>query len=299
MTKQFLLKELHRFVKEYHKPPTFREFAKAKTYPAPITAIKEFGTWNKFLTGGNLKVRQHRYDTNTLLRWLRSYKLEHGRNPTHRNIPGGMYQAMLTAFGNIKTAFEISRTFTTITNLNYSKIPTKQTLQKAVKMFIKKQKRNPSLKDIDTKKLPFKHWHFIMNGGVTQFWSNEYPSTNIFTTYATYTAKDGHKCFSLSECILDDWFSKHNIRHKKEIHYPQDNRLNSYNNLRCDWFLIKTKQYVEFAGIYGNSTYLKRLKRKRGLAKKYKMNLIILTINDINSNGHLNEKRLKSLFVTK
>ena len=136
-----------------------------------------------------------------------------------------------------------------------------------------------------------------MRGGISQFWSSKYPSTSIYSTYAIYIAKDGHKCFSRSELFIDNFLYKHKIMHDKEINYVFDKKLNPKGNLRCDFFIKNT--YIEFAGIWGNAKYTERLIRKAKLAKKMKKQFMILKINDIMTNGQLDETHLMSLFVTK
>lgn len=292
MNKQHILNELNRYFKEYGKSPTFRSFAKAKTYPAPATVVQCFGTWNVALTEAKLPLRQNRFATPYLLEWLRTFKHKKNRLPTHREIPGGIRQAMCTAFGSVRGAFKYRGK---ITNINENTLPSKKELQKAVNVFIKKHHYNPSISDIT--KLGYKKFHFTMHGGITNFWSKKYPSTSIYTTYATYIANDGHKCLSKSELLIDNFLSEYKIPHEKEINYAHDKKLNSKGNLRCD-FLINDV-YVEFAGIWNNKKYTARLKRKQRIAKKMKKTLVILYINDIFTNGQRNDKRMLSLLVPK
>jgi hypothetical protein len=294
MTKQFLIHELTRYYVQYSKSPTFRDMADADTYPAPITFVKTFGTWNNALRAANLIVRQHRYHLKELQNWLLNFKIKHNRLPKHREIPGGIRQGMVSAFGNLRNCF--MKINSSSIDINKSKIPTINNIRKEIKLFIYKHKRNPTLIDVKNKAFTFNNFHINMVGGISQFYSKKFPSNNIYTTYCRYKAKDNHLCYSQTELHLDNWFFDHKIKHAKEVRYPKD-KLNPKNNLRCDF--IVNGIWVEFAGIYGNSNYLKRLKRKRRLASKYKIPLIILTVNDVLSNGKLNEKRLFALFVSK
>jgi hypothetical protein len=292
MNTQYLINELRRYHKEFDESPTFRSFAKASTYPAPITVVKAFGTWNAGLTAAQLPHRQERYDTKNLFEWIQQFRLQHGRDPKHREIPNGIRQGLMTAYGTIKKALAAKYT---PNNLNESKLPTTQQLAKAVKRFISKHKRNPSLTDIS--ELGYRRFHFIMHGGIAQFWSSKYPSTNIFTTYAHYIADDGHICFSKCELLLDNFLTKHKIPHDKEVCYMFDKKLNPKGNLRCDFVIHDV--YVEFAGMYKNTAYDARLERKKLLAKKAGHKFLVLYINDLMTNGHINTKRLLSLLITK
>jgi hypothetical protein len=295
MTKQFLINELHRYFKEFKKSPTFREMNLAKDYPAPITFVKCFGTWNNSLREANLIIRQNRYSPEELAQWLIAFKLKYKRLPKHREITPGISQGAITAYGSIANYFKSFNK--PIKNKNVSKIPSKLLIRKEINKFINKHKRNPSLLDVRKGIFTFNNFHIIMHGGILQFYSNRYPGNNIFTNYCKYIAEDGHTCYSQSEMYLDDWLHHHHVNHTREINYPKDKKLNPKNNLRCD-FVIDSL-WIEFSGIYGNSKYLQRLKRKQRLAKKYNIDLIILTVNDVLSNGKLNDKRLNALFVAK
>jgi hypothetical protein len=50
-----LIEFLRRFHKENGKPPSSPDFRKNKDYPAPITYLKRFGSWNKALKKQDLR----------------------------------------------------------------------------------------------------------------------------------------------------------------------------------------------------------------------------------------------------
>lgn len=73
-------------------------------------------------------------------------------------------------------------------------------------------------------------------------------------------AKDGHKCDSLAEKIIDDWLSKKKIVHARNYSYPSNDRFTVDFKIGDYW--------VEFFGLYGeNAQYDLLMKRKLKLVK--------------------------------
>jgi hypothetical protein len=58
-------------------------------------------------------------------------------------------------------------------------------------------------------------------------------------------AKDGHQCDSISEAIIDNWLTSHNIRHERNVSYPSTNH-------RADWGL-GIKYFIEYFGLANDS----------------------------------------------
>ena len=84
-----------------------------------------------------------------------------------------------------------------------------------------------------------------------------------------YVAKDGHKCDSLAEKIIDEWFRSKNISHERSVPYPEGYKLT------CDFVVNKT--FIEFFGLEGELREYDRLvKLKRRLSRKHKFKLIEL-----------------------
>ncbi len=84
-----------------------------------------------------------------------------------------------------------------------------------------------------------------------------------------HDAQDGHICDSLSEKIIDDWLHSKNIKHMRNVSYPQ------YKRMTCD-FLVD-KYFIEFFGLEKDlKRYDEIVKLKRKLSKKYNLNLIEL-----------------------
>lgn len=82
-----------------------------------------------------------------------------------------------------------------------------------------------------------------------------------------YIAKDGHKCDSLAEKIIDEWFRSKSISHERSIPYPE------FERMTCDF--VVGKFFIEFFGLEGELREYDRLANlKRRLSKKYKFKLI-------------------------
>jgi YHS domain-containing protein len=97
-----------------------------------------------------------------------------------------------------------------------------------------------------------------------------------------FIAKDGHRCDSFAEKIIDDWLTSRKIKHQKEIPYPE-NRL-----LSAD-FAVGNK-FIEYFGLNGIIPYYDKLiKEKRKLSKKYKLSLIEIYPKDLFPVNHLSE----------
>jgi len=84
-----------------------------------------------------------------------------------------------------------------------------------------------------------------------------------------YTAKDGHKCDSLAEKIIDEWLHSKGIRHNRSVPYPEGHKLT------CDF--VVNNIFIEFFGLEGElKEYDRLVKLKRRLSRKHKFKLIEL-----------------------
>lgn len=97
-----------------------------------------------------------------------------------------------------------------------------------------------------------------------------------------HIAKDGHKCDSLTEKIIDDWLCSKEIPHERTVPYPEQSKMT------CDF---KVGQYfIEFFGLDGqHKDYSRLANKKRLLAKKYGLNLIEIIPRDIFPKNHLEQ----------
>lgn len=97
-----------------------------------------------------------------------------------------------------------------------------------------------------------------------------------------YIAKDGHKCDSLAEKIIDDWLFAHNIDHKRRIEYPGNHSLN------VDF--VVGDYWVEFFGLAGEHKRYDELRlEKIKLVEKYRLKLIEIYPNHLFPKNKLNQ----------
>ena|SRR3989344_7644990 len=125
-----------------------------------------------------------------------------------------------------------------------------------------------------TARLTFGSWNkAIKAAGFT-------PNPVMFTRH--YESKDGHKCDSFAEKIIDDWLFENNIAHEVHVPYPD------FPEFKSD-FLIKGI-FIEFFGLDGQHKKYSRLaKQKRGLAKKYNVKMIEIYPKDIYPKNNLDK----------
>lgn len=89
-----------------------------------------------------------------------------------------------------------------------------------------------------------------------------------------HMAKDGHKCDSLAEKIIDDWLFKKNIVHARRIPYPDGQRLTADFMIGNYW--------IEFFGLYGKHKRYDQLRKlKLKIAKTRKLKLIEIYPKDL------------------
>ena len=83
-------------------------------------------------------------------------------------------------------------------------------------------------------------------------------------------ALDGHLCDSVSELLIDNWFTKNNIGHERNVSYPDTNH-------KADWGInFKGKTiFVEYFGLAKDSPrYDRSIAKKKTLCCKHKIKLI-------------------------
>jgi len=98
-----------------------------------------------------------------------------------------------------------------------------------------------------------------------------------------YIAKDGDKCDSLAEKIIDDYLSKRDIKHTRNFPYPGN------DGFTVDFRVGKI--WIEFFGLSGQlKRYDELMKRKLKLAKKLGINLIKIYPKDLFPKSKLSDK---------
>lgn len=86
-------------------------------------------------------------------------------------------------------------------------------------------------------------------------------------------AKDGHICNSVSELIIDNWLSAHDIQHIKEASYPR-------GKFSADWKISST--LVEYFGLAKDSErYDQEIKKKQQICTESNTNLVEIYSKDL------------------
>ena len=93
-------------------------------------------------------------------------------------------------------------------------------------------------------------------------------------------ATDGHRCRSLLEKSIDDWFSANGLAHDCEPLWPAHPKLNPSGRQRADWRL-PSGAYVECAGMLEDPSYRKKIAKKQELARALGIDLYVVAPSDL------------------
>ncbi len=97
-------------------------------------------------------------------------------------------------------------------------------------------------------------------------------------------AFDGHLCDSISEAIIDNWFTVNKVLHKREVAYPGTNH-------KADWGLKENEVFVEYFGLAKDCRrYDLTIEEKRGLCRRHNIRLVEIYPSDLYPNIRLDEK---------
>lgn len=96
-------------------------------------------------------------------------------------------------------------------------------------------------------------------------------------------AKDGHECDSISEILIDNWLTEHNISHVRDEKYPTTNH-------KADW-AIGDNVFIEYFGLVKDSPrYDREIKLKKRLCKKNAIKLIEIYPKDLYPKNSLDNR---------
>lgn len=158
---------------------------------------------------------------------------------------------------------------------------TKENLLEKIKDFHKRNGRMPLKREFNMHhefKRHFKSWNSAIREAGFK------PNPELFAH--KFTAKDGHRCDSFTEKVIDDWLYRNKIPHQRNFPYQK-------TRMTAD-FLLPNNRIVEFFGLAGEQkVYDKIISRKRDLAKRLHLHLIEVYPKDIYPQNHL--KRLLSI----
>lgn len=89
-----------------------------------------------------------------------------------------------------------------------------------------------------------------------------------------YRSVDNHLCDSLAEKIIDDYFYKNSVPHKRNVPYP------SHPKLKADFVVEDT--FIEYFGLSGEiDSYDAAISRKRKICSERNIRLIEIYPNDL------------------
>lgn len=158
-----------------------------------------------------------------------------------------------------------------------STIPAEELISK-IKTFVKKNGRIPLKREMvnyHATRSRFGSWNNAIKAAGFD------PNPVMFAN--KHIAKDGHKCDSLAEKIIDDWLYAGKIAHERSIHYPGNDGLTSDFLLGDYW--------IEFFGLYGEHKRYDELREKKlKIAKKYRLKLIGIYPEDLFPKNRLLER---------
>ena len=157
-------------------------------------------------------------------------------------------------------------------------IVTKKQIIIFIKNFVSKNNRIPFKKE-------YRHYNATRNRYGTWNYAVEAagfePNPVMFAN--KHIAKDGHKCDSLSEKIIDDWFYSKNIEHEINVKYPGKNGFTADFKVGNWW--------VEFFGLEGGFKKYDVVKnRKLKIAKKFNLKLIDLHPGELFPKSNIEKK---------
>jgi len=88
---------------------------------------------------------------------------------------------------------------------------------------------------------------------------------------SSYLCSDGHVVRSLSECIIDNFFTKNGIVHK----YEDIILKTAGKKFKYDWYLKEVDIYIEFFGFSGKK-YKETMAEKKTFYRKNKLKMVSL-----------------------
>lgn len=147
---------------------------------------------------------------------------------------------------------------------------TKKDLVEMVHRFRKTNSRIPIKREFNN------HWQSIRRifGSWNSLVEKAGYEKNLVLFSKKYVANDGHKCDSLSEKIIDDWFYARKLNYEINFPYP--------GNFRFTVDFKVNEYWIEFFGLSGELKSYDRLKTKKlKIAKQNNLNLVELYPKDL------------------
>lgn len=97
-------------------------------------------------------------------------------------------------------------------------------------------------------------------------------------------ARDGHRCDSISEAIIDNWLTRNDVQHERDVSYPKTNH-------KADWKLTNERIFVEYFGLAKDSPrYDRSIEEKKELCRQHRIRLIEIYPQDLYPKIRLEDK---------
>lgn len=184
-----------------------------------------------------------------------------------------------------KRQFTSNKKYCSVICKNKGQTLTKESIVKAIKSFYNKTGRIPLKREFNSSaaRSRFANWNNAIKAAGLE------PNQVLFAK--KHIAKDGHKCDSLAERIVDDWLYKKDIKHERSISYPSNNKLTAD-------FLVEG-YFIEFFGLHGkHKRYDQLMNNKLKIARENNLKLIGIYPQDLFPTNKLDEilksfKRIK------
>jgi hypothetical protein len=170
-TDEFLIAELHRFVKENHRNPIHDDFMNNPEYPSAPTYVVHFGSWNASLERAGLNLnRCYNRDPDFLISELYRFIEENGRSPCCRDMNNENGYPCVNLYVDVFGGWNESLQKAGI-DVYTGKIYTKDVLISELLRFVDEFDRVPTTRDIDnTSGYPstrsYKNWFGTYNNAL-------------------------------------------------------------------------------------------------------------------------------------
>jgi len=178
-------------------------------------------------------------------------------------------KALIKQCGFCQIDFTGREKYCSIECKNKDQIITKEEIIREIKNFYIKNGRIPLKREFSQEKAArnrFNSWNqAIKSAGL---------NANPVKFSKKHFAKDGHKCDSLAEKIIDDWLYKRNIAHARSVPYPEGKGFSAD-------FVINN-QWIEFFGLHGEHKRYDELRKiKLQIVKRHNLNLVEIFPKDL------------------
>ncbi|MDP3696570.1 MAG: hypothetical protein Q8R55_00895 [Candidatus Taylorbacteria bacterium] len=145
-----------------------------------------------------------------------------------------------------------------------------------IKKYYQRHKRTPAKREIPelTSRTPhiFGSWNNAINAA--NLTPNRSHDDRMYKRLIG-KARDGHKCDSVSEILIDNWLHKNKIAHSRNVSYPDTKHI-------ADWAVNNNDIFIEYFGLAKDSPrYDRGINKKKRLCKKHGIKLIDIYPEDL------------------